>query len=134
MSVPRLKIHETAAAEDLLATYLEVREGGSLALTSDQGSWPLPEGAIEAVMARFGAPLEPGARLVAVASLELAPGRVLRHVRHLARFDVIARDYLVYEAAGEEALCALATTVAGALAHLGRAAARAGSASVPSRR
>ena len=47
---------------------------------------------------------------------------VLRHVRHLAIYDVIARDYLVYEAPHREPMCALATIVAGALGHLGRAA------------
>jgi hypothetical protein len=55
--------------------------------------------------------------------LDLGDGRVLRHIRHLGRYDVIARDYLTYSVPTQEPLCALATTVAGALAHLGRAAA-----------
>jgi hypothetical protein len=49
-------------------------------------------------------------------------------VRHLAGYDVIGRDYIVYEEPQSEALCALAATVAAALLHLGRAAASAGAA------
>jgi hypothetical protein len=46
---------------------------------------------------------------------------VLRHVRHLAGYDVIARDYLVHDRGdGTEPLCAMATRVAAALAHLAR--------------
>jgi hypothetical protein len=46
-------------------------------------------------------------------------------VRHLAGYDVVKRDYLVLEAGGTEALCAPGATVAAALQHLARAAARA---------
>ena len=56
-----------------------------------------------------------------IATLRLAEGESLRHLRHLAGYDVIARDYLVYEHPNGEALCALAATVAAALLHLGRA-------------
>jgi hypothetical protein len=75
------------------------------------------------VLDRFGAPVEPSESLIAVGALPLWEGHTLRHVRHLARYDVIARDYLVYESPGGEPRCALATTVAGALAHLARATA-----------
>lgn len=85
-----------------------VRAGESLAL---------PAGALEAVMKRFGGPLADDVSLLEIGALELDRGR-LRHVRHLARYDVIARDFLVLEAPGQELLCALATTVAGALEHL----------------
>ncbi len=121
----RLKIHETTSADGSLSpTFLAV-EAGVVSITSAEETLALPEGAVDAVMARFGKPLEASERVVDVGSLGLGAGRVLRHIRHLARYDVIARDYLVYEATGHEPICALATTVAGALAHLGRAAERA---------
>jgi len=117
-----LKIHETIGPSgEAVSTYLGIANG-VLALVREGGSFALPRGAVEAVMTRFGAPLEASERLAPVASLELGGGGLLRHVRHLARFDVIARDYLVYESPGSEPLCALATTVAGALEHLARAA------------
>ncbi len=122
--VGTLKIHEITAANGALsAVNLQDRQG-ALALVSDEGTLPLPEGGLEAVMLRYGAPLDAASKLALVGTLALAGGRALRHVRHLATYDVVARDYLVYEAPGEEPLCALATTVAGALDHLGRAAAR----------
>jgi hypothetical protein len=117
-----LKVHETTKSDGSLAPLFLFVEEGALALTSDDGTFALPDGALEAVMARFGKPLELSERLVPTGALDLGAGRVLRHVRHLARYDVIARDYLVYETAGQEPVCALATTVAGALGHLGRAA------------
>jgi hypothetical protein len=74
-------------------------------------------------MRRYGAPFDPEATIAVMATLPLADGRELRHVRHLAGYDVIARDYLVFEVAPGVSVCALATTIAGALAHLARAAA-----------
>jgi hypothetical protein len=115
-----LKIHETTTATGELApVVLEVVEGS---LVIDD--LPLPDGALEAVMKKFGGPLEDaeGGRVADVDALDLGGGRRLRHVRHLSRFDVIARDYLVYERPGEDPRCAIATTVAGALSHLARAA------------
>jgi hypothetical protein len=120
-----LKIHETTRPDGSLG---EVRLGfvdGVLAIASDEGTFALPEGALAAVLQRFGAPLDPAETLVAVASLDLGEGRTLRHVRHLARWDVIARDWLVLEGPASEGAaetrCAMATTVAGALQHLARA-------------
>jgi len=88
---------------------------------SEESTLPLPDCALDHVMRRFGGPLDPAQPLAEVGTLDIGEGRVLRHVRHLARYDVIARDYVTYSVPGHEALCALATTVAGALAHLGRA-------------
>jgi hypothetical protein len=117
-----LKIHETTTAEGGLSpVFLRVDDGGALALVCEEGTLTLPGAALHSVMTRYGQPLDTAARLVEVGSLDLSGGRVLRHARHLARFDVIARDYLTYSVPGQDALCALATTVAGALAHLGRA-------------
>jgi hypothetical protein len=118
------KIHEFSSADGRLSSvYLRV-EKELLEIVSDDGAWPLPQGALRAVLARFGAPFDDDARISTIASLELANGTVLRHVRHLAGYDVIARDYIVYEEPPNEALCALAATVAAALLHLGRAGSR----------
>ncbi|MEO7037314.1 MAG: hypothetical protein ABI548_25395 [Polyangiaceae bacterium] len=115
------KIHEFSAASGELSTvYLRV-DTTQLEIVSDDGAWPLPQGALRAVLARFGAPFDADARVSTIASLDLPGGGVLRHVRHLAGYDVIARDYIVHEAPPDEALCALAATVAAALLHLGRA-------------
>jgi hypothetical protein len=119
-----LKVHETTTADGRLAPVVLGIGAGALSIVADGVPLALPHGALEAVMARYGAPLETAERLLDVASLDLGDGRALRHVRHLARYDVIARDYLVYEAPGREPVCALATTVAGALEHLAQAANR----------
>ncbi len=92
---------------------------GAYALVTGGTIEPLPDGAVEAILKRFGKPLDPDVELVDVAVLPLAEGQ-LRHVRHLARYDVIARDFLVLDRDGEESLCALATIVAGALDHLAK--------------
>jgi hypothetical protein len=120
-----LKIHETTTALGGLSSVFLRTEHGVLAIVSDEGTFALADGALDAVMARFGAPLEPAERIAEIATLELGEGRALRHVRHLARGDVIARDYVVFDVPAQEPRCALATTVAGALAHLGRAGAAA---------
>ena len=118
------KIHEFSSAEGQLSSvYLRVAEE-QLEIISEDGAWPLPQGALRAVLARFGAPFDDDARISSIASLDLPSGAVLRHVRHLAGYDVIARDYIVYEEPQTDALCALAATVAAALLHLGRAGAR----------
>jgi hypothetical protein len=119
-----LKVHETTTASGALSAVFLRYECGVLEIVSADGAFALPEGALDAVMVRFGAPVDPDAELAHVATLDLGSPRALRHVRHLARYDVIARDYLVYQRANGELLCALATTVAGALDHLGRASAR----------
>jgi hypothetical protein len=120
-----LKIHEVTRTDGTLSpVHLALTEGpdGGLALHTEEGVSPLPQGALEAVIARFGGPLEPSEKLGHVAALDLGEGRTLRHVRHRARYDVIARDYLVLEQPHRDPICALATTVAGALDHLARAA------------
>lgn len=128
------KIHEfSSAAGELSAVYLRVRDDQQLEVVSDDGAWALPDTAVHAVLSRFGAPFDTDATVSVVAELELPSGERLRHVRHLAGYDVIARDYIVYEqhrqqqgeaeAPQVESLCALSATVAAALLHLGRAAA-----------
>jgi hypothetical protein len=116
------KLNESSSATgELSAVYLQV-SAEQLEIVSDEGTWALPHGALRAVLARFGAPFDPEARAWTIATLNLPNSEVLRHVRHLAGYDVIARDYIVYEAPAEQALCALSATVAAALLHLGKAA------------
>ena len=123
-----LKIHETTRDDGSFEPVYLKRGDEGLFVVRAAEALALPAGALEMVMARFGATLEDGVKLTEVDALDLpvtVPSeerRRLRHVRHLARFDVIARDYLVLEAPPAEPLCVLATTVAGALEHLARAA------------
>ena len=81
---------------------------------------PLPDGALDAVMRRFGKPLEGGQTPPAEETLDLGEGRTLVRFRFLRRYDVIARDYLVFSAPGGEPLCEMATAVTAALHHLAR--------------
>lgn len=81
---------------------------------------PLPDGAIAAVMKRFGKPLADGEAPAAEETLDLGEGASLVRFRFLRRYDVIARDYLVYNTPGAEPLCEMATSVGGALDHLAR--------------
>jgi hypothetical protein len=120
-----LKIHEVTLPNGELSGVFLRFEAGQLELVDHEGAFALPGDALPAVMSRFGAPFDTEAEIAVIASLELGDGSLLRHVRHLAGYDVIARDYLVYEAEGREALCVIATTIAGALAHLARVALRA---------
>ena len=119
-----LKIHEGTGDDGELSAVFLRYEAGVLEVVSGGVGLPLPDAALGAAMARYGAPFDPEAEIHEVARLAVGPDRVLRHVRHLAGYDVIARDYVVYETSDAEALCALATTVSAALVHLGRVAAR----------
>lgn len=126
-----MKIHETTNADGSLSAVSLRVENGELVFVADDGAFvqPLPDAALQRVMARYGAPLENEIALTDVDAMDVGGGARLRHVRHLARFDVIAKDWLVYEASGREPICALANTVAAALGHLARAAAAKGSSS-----
>lgn len=121
-----LKIHElTSATGDLEGVFLRVAaQGAALEIVEPEGVLPLPAGVLEKVMQRYGAPFDPEAPIEVVGELDLGDGRRLRQVRHLAGYDVIARDYVVLDVADGESLCALGTTVAGALQFLARAAQR----------
>lgn len=121
-----LKIGEVTRDDGTLESVHLGRDDDGLALVRGDHRSPLPAGVIEPVMLRYGAPLEVGASITEVAVLELGDRRRLRHVRHLARYDVIAKDWLVYERPDAEPLCTLAVTVVGALTHLAHAYAPAG--------
>ena len=117
-----LKIHEFILPSGELAGVFLRADPERLWLVTEDEQLALPAGALRAVMLRYGAPFDPDADSESQAVLELGGGASLRHVRHLAGYDVIARDYLVYGEAGSDPICAMATNVAGALRYLGLAA------------
>jgi hypothetical protein len=120
-----LRIHEKTTITGELAPVCLRLEAGGLWLSVGSGeAFPIPGDALETVMRRYGAPFDPDASVTRVASLGLGGGRHLHHLRHLAGYDVIARDYLLYERPEAEPLCAMSTTVAGALEYLARAGQR----------
>jgi hypothetical protein len=118
-----LKIHElTDSRGELVGVYLRVAEPeGWLELVEPDGRRLVPALALEKVLARYGAPFDPEARITVAGELELGGGLLLRQVRHLAGYDVVERDYLVLDGIEGEALCAPGATVAAALGHLARA-------------
>jgi len=124
--VGSITIHErTTEQGGLEQTLLRADEAGLALITGAQAA-PLPEGALEAVLARYGKPLAFAESDVAIEeSLELGPGRRLIRFRFRPRFDVIARDYLALCVPGEDPICELAVTVTGALEHLARSLAQA---------
>ena len=97
-----------------------VEEGALVVLVSGEAPVALPIQVIERVMERYGKPLAEGVELDGP-RLDLGNGGVLHLIRHLARFDVIARDFVVWSAPGREPLAELAIAVSGALAHLAKA-------------
>jgi hypothetical protein len=120
-----LKIHElTSATGALEGVFLRIAAEGTLEIVEPEGTLPLPAGVLDKVMQRYGAPFDPEAHIEVIGELPLGEDRRLRQVRHLAGYDVIARDYLVLDVAEGESLCALGTTVAGALQLQARAAQR----------
>jgi len=119
-----LKIHEYISKSGELSAVLLRHVSQKLVLVDGDSELVLPAGALRAVMVRYGAPFDPGAVCQRQGRLELDGGARLEHVRHLAGYDVIARDYLVYAEPGLDPVCAMATNVAGALRHLGLAALR----------
>jgi hypothetical protein len=119
--VPEITIHESIDdAGAPIRTRLSF-EDQSLALSVGEESFALPDGALEAVMKRYGKPLDAAeSEMMIDARLELGDGRALVRFRFMCRYDVIARDYLVLYAPGAEPLCEMATAVAAALEHLAR--------------
>jgi len=129
---PILLLHETSDESGArVQTHLVVRTG-ELFLSTGDTSLPLPPGALEAVMARYGKaiaiddrPIGDPAALAAAGgvlfeSLDLGRGSTLVRFRFLRRFDVIARDYVALFAPGVEPVCELSAGVCAALDHLAR--------------
>ncbi len=105
----------------VVATTLDLVDGG-LHLCDGAGvSATIPVTYLDAVMRRYGRPLDDGVT-AAGPVLELGGGRRLRALRFRAAVDVDVRDYAVYEVDGAEPVAALGRDVAAALVHLARAA------------
>lgn len=130
--MPTILIHEQTSNDGtLVPTHLSCNEG-ELAIASGGEVLPIPSGALEAIMKRFGKPVDPEAAvslqpgaprardLAVEERLAIGEGRELVRFRFLHRYDVVARDYLALLVAGEEPVCEMATTVTAALDHLAR--------------
>ena len=119
--MPEITIHEgTDGSGEKVETRLSFDEG-RLSLVIGGDVLALPDGALEAVMRRFGKPLEsPSEQLRVEERLDLGQARSLVRFRFLARYDVIAKDYLALYDGSAEASCELATSVTAALTHLAR--------------
>jgi hypothetical protein len=99
---------------------LDVDEGRLAIRVGDGAPAYLPVEALDRVMARYGKPLADGIMLEGP-SLEIACAGTLHRIRHRARYDVIARDFLVWTRPGEDPLVELATSISAALLHLAKA-------------
>lgn len=121
-----ITIHERTTEQGAFErTCLQADEGG-LSLVTGSRAAPLPDGALEAVLTRYGKPLAfAEADAPVEEALELGQGRRLIRFRFRPRFDVIARDYLALCVPGQDPVCELAVTVTGALEHLARSLATA---------
>ena len=120
-----LQIAERTLADGVLAP-VTVRVTGDLIgmYVQDAQIGDVPLEALVAVMERFGKPLATDVPLP-LEGLSLPSGATLRLLRHRGFYDVIARDWLVLERVGHEALADLAVSASAALEHLARAYARA---------
>lgn len=114
-------IHEQVdEAGERVQTRLSYEEG-QLAIAMGDLVLPLPDGALEAVMKRYGKELAIGEDEMMIGDrLALDEGRTLLRFRFMSRYDVIARDYLALLVPEEAGLCELATSVTAALEHLAR--------------
>lgn len=121
LEVPEITIHETTDASGAPVRTRLSREDGALSLAVGTELLPLPDGALEAVMKRYGKPLDaPESEMMVDERLELDAGCALVRFRFMRRYDVIARDYLVLYRRDEEPLCEMATSITAALDHLAR--------------
>ena len=116
----RLLIDERARSDgESERTWLELVDG-RLGLRFDETLVAIvEEPALEAVMTRYGKALADEI-VVTGPTLELEGGRRLSLLRHRARYDVVAKDFLVYEVPNRHPVAELATSVSAALAHLAR--------------
>lgn len=114
----RLLIHQRTREDGTLEDLFLSPEGDALRLQIGADEEALiPIEALVAVMRKFGKELAPEIRLTGP-SLDLGAGRSLTMLRHLARYDVIARDFMVFRAPEEEPIAELASSVTAALMHL----------------
>lgn len=118
-----LLLHETFGDGDRALVVTLTREPDSLVLSYPGGATELEAAVVVAVMGRYGKEIDPSIE-VRGPSLALDDTHTLVRMRHLARYDVIARDFVVLVRPNGPPLVELATSVAGALVHLAEAASR----------
>jgi hypothetical protein len=120
-----LVIHESIGDDGAPRTVEVGAEDGQLVVrTAEWGTVVLPMLALERVMDRYARPLAEDVALDGP-SVSLGPSGMLYRIRHLARYDVIARDFVVWAPPGREPVAELATSVSAALVHLAKAASQA---------
>ena len=101
--------------------------GETLRLDTSDGSsvhLPLPPEAVQRVMQRYGRELSEELEAEAAASdvwVTLSDSSSLCAFRYRPRYDVIAKDYVVWRAPEQPSRIELAVTVAAALRHLAAA-------------
>jgi hypothetical protein len=116
----RLLLHEATQPNGQLETSWLELAGDELALRSgDAEPLAVPLRVLAGVMRRYGRPLADETSLTGP-ELLLPSGERLTLLRHLARFDVVAKDYLVFEAPGDAPLAELATAVTAALSFVAK--------------
>jgi hypothetical protein len=115
-----LTIHEWTTASGARASIdLGVTDGALVVHVEGESPVALPMLVLARVMERYGKPLADGVAQEGPV-IDLGEGCTLRRIRHLGRYDVIARDFLVWSAPGKEPLVELAVTISGALTHLAK--------------
>jgi hypothetical protein len=113
----QLLVHErTLPGGALEKTWLEVEHGSLYFHVEGTTKTEVPLAVLDGVMQRYGKPLADDVPFGGPC-LEIA-GRALSVLRYRPRYDVIARDYIVYRAGDQPPIAELATAVTGALAYL----------------
>ena len=111
-------IHERISVDGAAERTWLARVDGALVLRIDPAVLvEVDMSVLDAVMKRYAKPLADDV-VAAGPTLELEGGKTLCLFRHRARYDVIARDFLVYAAPGEEPVAELAVSVTAALVYL----------------
>lgn len=116
----RLLIDERSAGDRFERVELEVDRDVVAMYVDNTRFGELPIEAVVGVMKRYGKPLEQDVIVPRGSGLALGDGVELVMLRFLARYDVIARDWLVL-VTPDETLGEMAVTVTPALEHLARA-------------
>jgi hypothetical protein len=113
----RLLLHERTLPDGALEkTWLEVEHGSLFLRVEGAAKTEVPPAILDGVMQRYGRPLADDVP-VDGPRLEVA-GRSLSVLRYRPRYDVIARDYLVYARGDETPIAELATAIMAPLAYL----------------